>query len=486
MDKQLTVYILDASESMGKTHRGRDITDFEWAKQYVVDVLANRVLYNRVSDKVAVIINGVNGPEVVVPVCAPDRQAIRVLQAAEPVEGTCSSFANTVIQGIAIIEEHCKKMKYNKRILAISNTYPDTESLADPAQIQIKIVDAAIDVDFAIIDAPEDPDPVYMTPAAAVENFTVFAETLYAAKPKVIKPVSLYRGPLTLGADDREQLRLEVAVYPATKRASAPSAHWVYGSEGQKVRQARSYVAKNQPVEKDGLDVGYLYGSEIVLFSEEDREKLLISGGPERKVGLEIIAFVDEIPAYVPVGCSNYVLAADETSALGLSALARALYERAKVAFARFVRRSGSEIELVSLEPFITQETEGLLMTRLPYAQDCYSLLFNSLENDKRQPTAEMQKSMDAVVFTMEYKLDPQSLANPYNHRVANFIKQRCLELSDVPTTELPKPARCRYLNEDFASIFDIQKVDRSKTEARDKENLESTAGDLDLDELLG
>ena len=41
--KEATVYIVDMGESMGKKHNGRDVTDLEWAMEYVWDKITSTV-----------------------------------------------------------------------------------------------------------------------------------------------------------------------------------------------------------------------------------------------------------------------------------------------------------------------------------------------------------------------------------------------------------------------------------------------------------
>lgn len=476
MDKQVTFYVVDASKSMLEVHKDREITDVEYVSKYVLDEMANRVLYDRVSDKVGVII----GDQEVVSIDTPNQENIGAVKDMARSVPISAGFEQSIINALGSIQTHCRKLKFSKKIVAFTNKIPDNPELL--AQIHEMNKTFGVSLMLALIDVPA--ESIEQLPDATVVPYDDVAQTISAAKPKVIKPIHVYKGQLTLGSPEKSQLAFDIAVYPATKRATAPTAHWVYGPDGQQVKQLRGHLVEGQAVEKDTLETGHLFGSEIVLFDRVD-ETMISGGGPIREPGLEIIGFVSEVPAYMPVGSSNYVLETGSRSDLGISALARSLYERELVALARFVRRSGSDIEMVSLQPLITQEVEGLLMNILPFAQDCLALSFNSLEADERQPTAEMQELMDNAVDDMEIDFDSQSVANPYNHRIANFLKQRGAGLDTELHVPLPEPVSSGHVNKAFVDAFDIQKVDRSATESKDKENLESTAGDLDLDELL-
>lgn len=476
MDKQVTFYIVDSSESMVVSHNDRTLTNVEWVSEYVVDEMANRVLYDRVSDKVGVIF----GDQEIVPIESPNQENIDAVRKAARSASICDGFEQMIINALGSIETHCKKLKFSKKIVAFTDKVPTDHELL--AQIHEMSGSSGVSLLFAFVDVT--PQEIEQLPGAAVVSYADVAETIFAAKPKVIKPIHLYKGQLTLGSPEKSHLALDIAVYPATKRATAPTAHWVYGPNGQQVKQIRDHLVEGQSVEKDTLEAGHLFGSEIILFDRID-ETMISGGGPIRDPGLEIIGFVEDVPAYMPIGSSNYVLGTEPQSVLGISALARSLYERELVAIARFVRRSGSDIEMVSLQPLITQEVEGFLMNQLPFSQDCLALSFNSLERDERQPSAEMQDLMDKAVDDMEIDFDSQSVANPYNHRIANFLKQRGLGLDAELHITLAEPVSSTHVNKAFVDVFDIQKVDRTATETKDKENLESTAGDLDLDELL-
>jgi ATP-dependent DNA helicase 2 subunit 2 len=150
-DKEATVYIVDLGESMADCHNGRDESDLDFGMRYVWDKISTTVAASRKTWTVGVV--GLNTEETD---NEQDREGldgyehISVLQEIGPM--TLSSLRelrseiqpshtyggdaiSAIVVAISMIETFTKKLKYNRRIILVTNGESpiEDESLEDVA-----------------------------------------------------------------------------------------------------------------------------------------------------------------------------------------------------------------------------------------------------------------------------------------------------------------------------------------------------------------
>lgn len=130
---------------------------------------------------------------------------------------------------------------------------------------------------------------------------------------KTVRPVATYRGTLTLGNKEKQDvdvLSIDVERYPkimVQKPVSATSFTANAEEEAmEQIRQNRVYRVDDETiagakleVDRDELDRGYTYGKEVVPISETDKSITDFETEP----GLEILGFIpqDTVRVYTPL-----------------------------------------------------------------------------------------------------------------------------------------------------------------------------------------
>jgi ATP-dependent DNA helicase 2 subunit 2 len=150
-DKEATVYVVDLGESMADCHSGRDESDLDFGMRYVWDKISTTVAASRKTWTVGVV--GMNTEETDNPQDGQGLEGyehISVLQDIGPM--TLSSLRelrssiqsshtyggdaiSAVVVALSMIEKFTKKLKYNRRIILVTNGESpiDDESAEDVA-----------------------------------------------------------------------------------------------------------------------------------------------------------------------------------------------------------------------------------------------------------------------------------------------------------------------------------------------------------------
>jgi ATP-dependent DNA helicase 2 subunit 2 len=138
-DKEATVYIVDLGSSMNDCHNGRIESDLDWSMRYVWDKISTTVAASRKTWNVAVV--GVRTDETDNPLEGQEGgcegyEHISVLQELGPMTmrsletlrdrvkpsstqtGDCIS---AVVLAIEMIEKFTKKLKYNRKIILVTD-----------------------------------------------------------------------------------------------------------------------------------------------------------------------------------------------------------------------------------------------------------------------------------------------------------------------------------------------------------------------------
>ncbi|KAF2834504.1 putative Ku family DNA helicase [Patellaria atrata CBS 101060] len=450
-DKEATVYIIDVGKSMGEKNNDRSETDLDWAMHYIWDRIATTVSTGRKTLLVGVVAlrtdgtnNALNGEDddnyqnisVLAPLgqfLMPDIRRLKdLIRPSKTEEGDAIS---ALIIAIQMINEQCRKLKYRRQIVLITNGrgQMDPDGLEgivakikeDDMRLQILGIDFD-DPEFGFKEENKDPEKLENEKLLKdlVEecdgDFGTVAEAvaeLAIPRVKPTRPVQSFKGNLTLGNPEEYEsaLSIDVERYPKTAVAKPPTASsFVIKSDapggepsgqssvtmqdgnddedGQKnelaaIHRARTYQVNDEKapggkkeVTENELEKGYSYGSTAVHISGSDMSALKI----ETQACLDIMGFIprDKFDRYMLMSKVSIIVAqkANEKAAMALSSLAHALFEQETYAIARLVPKAGRDPVIVLLAHCIEPEFEGLFDVELPFSEDMRGYRFPPLD----------------------------------------------------------------------------------------------------------
>jgi ATP-dependent DNA helicase 2 subunit 2 len=150
-DKEATVYVVDLGESMADCHSGRDESDLDFGMRYVWDKISTTVAASRKTWTVGVV--GMNTEETdnpqdgqglegyehisvlqdIVPMTLTSLRELR--SSIQPSHTYGGDAISAVVVALSMIEKFTKKLKYNRRIILVTNGESpiDDESAEDVA-----------------------------------------------------------------------------------------------------------------------------------------------------------------------------------------------------------------------------------------------------------------------------------------------------------------------------------------------------------------
>lgn len=472
--KEATVFVVDVGAAMGRRNHGRDVSDLDWSLDYVWDRIASIVATERKTAHVGVVAFKTDGTDNKMgdeegyqnisvlrdlgQVLMPDiRQLQEQLRSSHTDDG---DFISALIVAIEMIETHCKKLQYARKVVLITNalTPLDAEDTADVIEDIIKKVKSdnmelvVLGVDF---DDPEYGFKEEGKPKAKADNEALLRnladgcdgvygtlaqaiDELSTPRIKSVRPVPSYKGYLTLGSleDYDSAMAIDVERYPKVMVARAPTAssfviksdlapHETQGEGGQQdglagVKRARTYQIPDESAPGGKRDVdeaelarGYAYGSTAVFIEEANRNVTTFETVP----GLEIIGFVakEQYEPYMDMSRSNVILASrtNDKAVMALSSLIHALYELESYAVARFVPKPDKAPVMLLLSPSISPDLECLYDVELPFAEDVRQYRFPPLDRiitvsgktitqHRNLPSQDLQDAMSAYVDAMD------------------------------------------------------------------------------------
>ncbi|KAL4923664.1 ATP-dependent DNA helicase 2 subunit KU80 [Aspergillus undulatus] len=479
-DKEATVYIVDVGKSMGERRNGREVTDLEWAMQYIWDRITTTVASGRKMAQLGVIGLKTDGTDnelgdeshfsnlsVLSPINQFLMSDIRQLgEQVKPSNNDKGDAISALILAIQMIITHCKKLKWKRKIVLITNGMGrmNSENLEDIVE---KVKEDSIEL---IILGPDFDDPEYGTkeenkdPRKA-ENEALLrtiseqcdgvfgtlqqaVEEMEIPRVKAVRPVASFKGFLQLG-DPKEYdtaVRIPVERYPRTMVAKPPTASQFVlrsdlaeqqgdgpdssatipetqpeeGSALTSVRNLRTYQVNDESapggkidIERDDLAKGYEYGRTAVHISEIDTNITTM----ETTAALELVGFIqnERYDRYMHLSNTNIIIAQrpNDKAALALSSFIHALFELESYAVARLVTKENKPPLMVLLAPSIEPEYECLLEVQLPFAEDVRTYRFPPLDKvitvsgkvvtqHRNLPSDDLQEAMDKYVDSME------------------------------------------------------------------------------------
>ncbi|KAJ9637209.1 ATP-dependent DNA helicase yku80 [Coniosporium tulheliwenetii] len=448
-DKEATVYIVDVGASMSEKNNGREETDLEWAMNYVWDKITTTVATGRKTTYVGVL--GLRTDEtnndlqedenyqhisVLQPlsqILMPDLRKLR--DEIRPSSTDDGDAVSALIVAIQMIAMHCRKLKYKRKIVLVTNgrgqmDFEDISGIISKMkEDDIELVVLGVDFDDAEYGfKEEEKDAVKAENEAALRSLVEECGGAYGTMEQAInelgiprikntRPVSSFRGALTLGDPENydSAMSIDVERYPRTMVAKPPTASSfvvrtdlapqesstqtshtlpngdVEMSDNQDglaaVKNARTYqvVDEEAPggkrdVELEDLAKGYEYGRTAVAISESEHNVTKLG----THSGLDIVGFVprDKYDRYMNMSRSNVVVAqrTNEKASMALSSFIHALYELDSYAVARLVAKDGNDPKLLLLAPSIEPDYECLLDVELPFAEDVRQYRFPPLD----------------------------------------------------------------------------------------------------------
>ncbi|GAB7365487.1 hypothetical protein MBLNU230_g6560t1 [Neophaeotheca triangularis] len=442
--KEATVYIVDLGSSMAEVGSGREDNNLNFALEYVWDKITATVATGRKTTYVGVLglrtMQTENELE-----DDPDYANISVLMDLQQCElpqlrklkrdlvvsdSAAGDAMSALVVGIQMISKHCKKLKYLRRIVLVTDAKGPMQT-DDIGAITSKLQDEGIELTVLGIDfddaeygvKEESKDTLKAGNEEALKalctdcggNFGTLSQAvseLGIPRVKSVKPIPSYKSYLTLGNphDYDTAFSIDVERYPKTMVAAPPSsskfvirkdlaseeATQATMSNGESsgnndgltsVQTARTYQIEDEnapggkrDVDRDELAKGYEYGRTAVHISESDQNVTMF----EAKQGLDIVGFVDSklYERYLDMSRSNVIISqrTNDKASMALSSLIWALAETNSYAVARIVPKENKDPKILLLAPSIEPEFECLYDFELPFAEDVRSYRFPPLD----------------------------------------------------------------------------------------------------------
>ena len=178
--KEATVYIVDVGLSMVRKRHGRQQSDLDWAMQYIWDKITSTVATDRKTTTLGVIglrtvgtsneldqedsFSHISVFQDIKQTLLPDLQRLySLIKASKTDDGDAIS---AIVLAIQMITKYCKKLKYRRQIVLVTNGYSALDA-TDLSEITQKIKDDSIELVVIGIDfddpeygfSEEDKDP---------------------------------------------------------------------------------------------------------------------------------------------------------------------------------------------------------------------------------------------------------------------------------------------------------------------------------------
>ena len=472
-EKEATVYIVDVSRSMSKTHQGRRESDLDWALQYVWDKITNTVATGRKTALLGVVGLGTDHTQnqmseedaykhisIIQQIAQVTMTELRLMPQELKTSNTDNRDAlSGVIIAVDMICKHCKHLKYIKKIVLVTNgTGPIDDDDIDSVAKEIKdnnieLVVLGIDFDdpeYGFKEENKSPDKSKNERALrklADECGGMFGTMQEAidglSRPpiKITRSVNTYKGQLRLGDPQHydSALTIDIERYLKTYPRRAPTASSyalkvqsssVQNNDLSAVHNEFTYIVKDENetegvkhLKREELAKGYEYGRTAVHISETDENITKL----ETETSYDILGFIpaENAERYMIIdnSCILVPQKGNDKAALALSSLVHALFELGSVAVARLVKKDMSEPAVTLLSPLVEPDAEGLIENMLPFAEDIRAYRFppldkvltvggKTLAEHRNLPNEDLLQSMSDFV-------DEMSLVNDEDEEMA-------------------------------------------------------------------
>ncbi|KAL0002666.1 hypothetical protein SO802_016447 [Lithocarpus litseifolius] len=263
-----------------------------------------------------------------------------------------------------------------------------------------------------------------------------------ALRTRNISPVTIFRGDLELSS----KMKIKVWVYkktseekfPTLKKYSdkAPPTDKFATHEVKVDYEYRSVEDTSKVVPPEGRIKGYRYGPQVVPIAPSEWDAVKFK--PEKSV--KLLGFTDAkniLRHYYMKDVNVFIADPGNTRAiLAVSALARAMKEKNKVAIVRCVWRNGQGSVVVGvLTPSVSDKDntpDSFFFNVLPFAEDVREFQFPSFNNFpvSWQPNEQQQEAADNLVKMLdlapsgkEEALQPNFTPNPVLERFYRYLE---------------------------------------------------------------
>ena len=501
-EKEATVYIVDVARSMGKSHNGRDKSDLEWSLEWVYDKITNVVFTGRKTLQVGVVALGTDDTDNAMG----DDQSYKHISAVQPIAQILlpelqnlpkvlkpshtddRDVVSATIIAVDMIMQHCKHLKYKKKIVVVTNAIgghideDDIEAVAAQCKDHdIELVILGVDFDDAEYGFKEEDKPEIKKKNEGVlkklidlsgGQFGTMQEAIdELSRPNVkpVRPTPTYRGQLRLGDSVHYDTALSIDVeryFKVFVRKPPTASAYVINPGGaagddhdnlSSVHNLYKYKVKGDEYEggakvldRDELAKGYEYGRTAVSIAESEQNITKY----ETELAYDILGFIpaENVERYMLMDNANMVVAqkGNDKAAMALSSLIHSLYELGSVAIGRLVKKDMAEPVLTVLSPLAEADFECLVENVLPFAEDMRSYRFppldkvltvsgKALTEHRNLPSEKLLDSMNDFVDNMiltgddgdEEMIPIDDTFSPLLHTIEGAIKHRAVHAND-------------------------------------------------------
>ncbi|KAJ9221879.1 hypothetical protein DTO027B5_4632 [Paecilomyces variotii] len=372
-DKEATVYIVDVGKSMGRKRNGRDLSDLDWAMQYVWDKITTTVATGRKTATIGVVGLKTDGTDnelqddenfshitvfkEIGQVLMPDLRNLR--DQIKPSNSDAGDAISSIILAIQMMNTYTKKLKYRRKIVLVTNGEGPMSNegleqiISKIKEDNIELVILGVDFDdpeYGFKEEDKDPekakneellksmaedcDGVYGTLEQAISELDI-------PRVKVVRGIPSFKGQLRLGNPEEydSALCIDVERYyrtyvarppPASSfvfrsdltadntQATATAAAELAAREGENpltsVRNARTYQVTDESAPGGKIDVER---DDLAKGYEYGRTAVHISESDENitrletYAALEIIGFIqsDHYDRFMHMSTTNVIIA---------------------------------------------------------------------------------------------------------------------------------------------------------------------------------
>ncbi|KAK6199163.1 SPOC like C-terminal domain-containing protein [Scheffersomyces amazonensis] len=480
--KEYTIFLVDLSPSMGLKYATRNITDLEFGLIYVYDYLANLLLKNRKSDRIALALHN-PGDHLNFEILYDDEQFTyeKFKQFASKLKITRDiPDNNDLVKSVELALDQFKSkihLKFKRQLHIISNVASTSlNNLDEISEYSQMCSQYNIGVSMNIIDLNSQLDKS----VTKIKNETVWQQLSHTwsnfklkdteqvnkslSELKVVGPRSYFSGQIRFGTDveaDSElstnsAITIDVQAYPAVKPENIikghdyildPANHTVHKVKRVTKYYIKKYKGNDNEEEEEGDDdlneddeddadifekiqvegehePGFKFSQrDIIVINRDLQEMSKLTAEP----GIDILGFIKSknLPIAYLTGASSYIVPLGDSPSsnyIAFNSLAKSLLDMESLAIVRLVVSSGKEITLNALVPKLVEMGDS----KYSYIFIVTRLAFKEDEKMGRFPTLITESSQQET--TNDSRNFP---SNEIIHDMDSFINSKSLDHED-------------------------------------------------------
>ncbi|CEP60955.1 ATP-dependent DNA helicase YKU80 LALA0_S02e03466g [Lachancea lanzarotensis] len=363
-------------------------------------------------------------------------EAIQELQTIIDQQYADQKTVNSMVQSLLVssvgMRDEFNKRKVKKQIMIFTNdldgldlTEQELDTLRQELDCRIILVTCGVEeADVVKHEKSIWEKCVDIIPGSIQISMTELLQEITTPNPAIVKPVRIFQGELRLGApilknDDSDEAcsytSIKVEGYPATKAVTSLNRRVVAKEEDNHYEPVKAIIeyeafdledddddedggergdgfsdakgdisSRTVSIARDSVTKAYRYGTDYVVLPPAIESERIYHTSP----GLDIRGFVGraEIPRHYLSSESTFILPAikegTQADTLALTALVDSMIHQDKMAIARYVQRTDSEVQMCLLCPLLISQkrkstgtdadpkSRALVLSRLPFAED--------------------------------------------------------------------------------------------------------------------